>query len=185
MIHDSPWLGYGMDNWLCHYSNSWENTCLYSGGRPSNIPWPQQIVPDHPKIPAYWITKDPATHEPTGLSDEPTLSHPHNIFLHVWVSMGVFGLLGFIAVLVLFYQLFAGMFLYLHKEHPLDFEHIRWMVVGVGAAMLAALVQGQIDSAFLEQDLSFCFWTLIAAILLLRVLVGKPWPRLLPARWWS
>jgi O-antigen ligase len=182
MIHDSPWLGYGMDNWICHYSNSWKNFCLYPGGRPSNLPWPQQIVPDHPKIPAYWITADPVTHESTGLSDEPTLSHPHNIFLHVWVSMGIFGLLAFIAVLVLFYQLFACMLLYLHKTQPPGFEQMRWMLVGVGAAILAALLQGQIDSAFLEQDLSFCFWTLIATILLLRMLVGMPWRMLLPAR---
>jgi putative inorganic carbon (HCO3(-)) transporter len=45
----------------------------------------------------------------------------------------------------------------------------------VGAAMLAALVQGQVDSAFLEQDLSFCFWTLVAVLLLLRVLSQTPW----------
>lgn len=179
MIHDSPWLGYGMDNWLCHYSNSWKNTCLYSGGRPANIPWPQQIVPDHPKIPAYWITNDPVTYEPTGLSDEPTLSHPHNIFLHVWVSIGIFGLLSFITVLVLFYRLFVCIMLDLRKKQPPDFEYTRWMIIGLGAAMLAALVQGQIDSAFLEQDLSFCFWTLIAAILLLRVLIGMPWQDLL------
>jgi putative inorganic carbon (hco3(-)) transporter len=183
MIHDSPWLGYGMDNWLCHYSNSWKNSCLYPGGRPANIPWPQQIVPDHPKIPAYWITTDPVTHKPTGLSDEPTLSHPHNVFLHVWVSMGIFGLLGFIAVLILFYQLFACLLHYLHQTQPPSLEHMCWMIVGVGAAMFAALAQGQIDSAFLEQDLSFCFWTLLAAILLLRVLVGMPWRELLPARW--
>jgi O-antigen ligase len=183
MIHDSPWLGYGMDNWLCHYSNSWKNTCLYSGGRPANLPWPQQIVPDHPKIPAYWITNDPVTHQLTGLSDEPTLSHPHNIFLHVWVSIGIFGLLTFITVLVLFYRLFACMLIYLHKIQPPGFEQMRWMVVGVGAAMLAALIQGQVDSAFLEQDLSFCFWTLIPAILLLRMLIGMPWRVLLPARW--
>ena len=164
-----------MDNWLCHYSNSWKNTCLYSGGRPANLPWPQQIVPDHPKLPAYWITNDPVTHQPTGLSDEPTLSHPHNIFLHVWVSMGIFGLFAFIAVLVLFYRLFACMLSSLHKIQRPGFEQIRWMIVGVGAAMLAALIQGQIDSAFLEQDLSFCFWTLIAAILLLRMRVGMPW----------
>lgn len=181
MIHDSPWLGYGMDNWLCHYSNSWKNTCLYPGGRPANLPWPQQIVPDHPKLPAYWITNDPVTHQPTGLSDEPTLSHPHNIFLHVWVSMGIFGLLAFIALLVLFYWLFVCMLSYLHKIQPPAFEQIRWMIVGVGAAMLAALIQGQIDSAFLEQDLSFCFWTLIAAILLLRRHVGMPWRALWPA----
>jgi putative inorganic carbon (hco3(-)) transporter len=180
MIGDSPWLGYGMDNWLCHYSNSWKNACLYPGGRPANLPWPQQIVPDHPKLPAYWITTDPITHQPTGLSDEPTLSHPHNIFLHVWVSIGIFGLLAFIAVLVLFYRLLARMLRYLHKMQSPQFEQIRWIVVGVGAAMLAALIQGQVDSAFLEQDLSFCFWTLIAVILLLRMHIEMPWRMLLP-----
>jgi putative inorganic carbon (hco3(-)) transporter len=43
--------------------------------------------------------------------------------------------------------------------------------------MLAAMVQGMIDSAFLEQDLAFCFWMLVAALLLLRVQVGMLWKR--------
>jgi len=76
MIHDSPWLGYGMDNWLCHYSKN-------------------AICAAHTFH--YWIVADPTTGKPTGLLDEPTLSHPHNIFLHVWVSIGLFGLLAFIA----------------------------------------------------------------------------------------
>jgi hypothetical protein len=41
--------------------------------------------------------------------------------------------------------------------------------------MLAAFVQGQVDSSFLEQDLAFCFWMLVTALLLLRVLSGTPW----------
>jgi len=41
--------------------------------------------------------------------------------------------------------------------------------------MLAAMVQGLGDSAFLEQDLAFCFWMLIAAMLVLRKLSGTPW----------
>jgi putative inorganic carbon (hco3(-)) transporter len=49
------------------------------------------------------------------------------------------------------------------------------MTVGVGAALLAALVQGQVDSSFLEQDLAFCFWMLIVALLLLRALSSTPW----------
>jgi putative inorganic carbon (hco3(-)) transporter len=49
------------------------------------------------------------------------------------------------------------------------------MVVGVGAALLAAMAQGQIDSAFLEQDLAFCFWILITALLLLRMFSNTPW----------
>jgi putative inorganic carbon (HCO3(-)) transporter len=101
--------------------------------------------------------------------------------LHVWISMGIFGLLAFTAILVLFYRVFACMLGHLHKIQSPRFEQIRWMVVGVGAAMLAALIQGQIDSAFLEQDLSFCFWTLIAAMLLLRMHVGMPWRALWPA----
>ena len=41
--------------------------------------------------------------------------------------------------------------------------------------MVAALVQGQVDSSFLEQDLAFCFWMLVGALLLLRFLSGTPW----------
>jgi len=32
-----------------------------------------------------------------------------------------------------------------------------------------------IDSSFLEQDLAFCFWMLVLALLLLRALSGTPW----------
>jgi O-antigen ligase len=153
MIHDSPWLGYGLDNWLCHYS---KNTIC-----DSNLHY-------------YWILQDPTGH-PTGLQNEPFLSHPHNIFLHVWVSIGVFGLLAFVVVLILFYWLFTQIFLALRSFSGAHREQLRWMTLGVGAAMLAALVQGQVDSAFLEQDLSFCFWTLVAALLVLRVLSQTPW----------
>ena len=41
--------------------------------------------------------------------------------------------------------------------------------------MLAALIQGQVDSSFLVQDLAFCFWMLVTALLLLRMLTGTPW----------
>ncbi len=154
MIHDSPWVGYGMDNWLCHYSNN-------------------KVCDAHEFH--YWIKTDSVTGVSTGLIDEPTLSHPHNIFLHVWVSMGIFGLLAFIAILILFYWLFSRILRRLNTVEFKEHEHIRWMTVGVGAAMLAALVQGQVDSAFLEQDLAFCFWMLVIALLSLRLLVGVSW----------
>ena len=153
MIHDSPWVGYGMDNWLCHYS---QNTIC-------NTPY------------HYWIEQDPVTHRDTGLRYEPFLSHPHNIFLHVWVSIGIFGLLAFIAVLVLFFWLFSRIMRHLDINAYKGSEYLRWLTIGVGAAMLAALVQGQVDSAFLEQDLSFCFWILITALLLLRVHSATTW----------
>ena len=186
MIHDNPWLGYGMDNWLCHYSDDWTNACLYPAGtkHPESVASNGMYIPGprNPKVHAYWITVDPVTHQYTGLSDEPNLSHPHNIFLHVWVSIGIFGLLAFIGVLVLFYWLFVRLLLYLRQNEIERSEQLRWMIVGVGAAMLAALIHGQFDSAFLEQDLSFCFWMLVASLLILRSVVGMPWRALLPPK---
>jgi O-antigen ligase len=152
MIHDSPWFGYGMDNWLCHYSRN--TVCLT------------------PHLYHYWGSVPGAYN---ALRDEPSLSHPHNIFLHVWVSMGVFGLLAFMSVLILFYWLFARILLHLRTSKIAGTTTLRWMTVGVGAAMLAALVQGQVDSAFLEQDLAFCFWMLLTALLLLRIFSATPW----------
>lgn len=175
MIHDSPWLGYGMDNWLCHYSNSWtKNTCLYPNGFPAGRKWISDENPN-PPLHAYWITNDPVTGQTTGLRDDAGLSHPHNIFLHVWVSIGIFGLLAFLAVLVLFYWTLARLLRYLALRRPPAYEVLRCLLVSIGAAMLAALVQGQVDSAFLEQDLAFCFWILVVTLLLVRVIVGMPW----------
>lgn len=154
MILDSPWFGYGLDNWLCHYSAN--SLC-------------------HSHLFHYIIMRDPVTGVSTGLGDEPQLSHPHNIFLHVWVSVGLFGLLAFVTLLGLFFWLFARIRCCLRSAEGTDNLTLQWMTVGVGAAMLAALIHGQVDNAFLEQDLSFCFWTLIAMLLVLRVLVGTVW----------
>ncbi|WP_040442084.1 O-antigen ligase family protein [Ktedonobacter racemifer] len=156
MIQDHPWFGVGLDNWLCHYSPN--KVCRTS-------------------LPHYWITNDPVTGAWTGMSDEPTLSHPHNIFLHVWVSIGIFGLLAFIGVLILFFWTFSRILLRLRTAPLAERTAYRWLVVGVGASMVAALVQGQIDSAFLEQDLAYCFWLLCAALLILRQLTQTSWWR--------
>lgn len=172
MIHDSPWLGYGMDNWLCHYSNSYYNVCLYPKGFPGGKWVPG--APPHPPLHAYWITRTP-TGQPTGLGSQPTLSHPHNIFLQVWVSIGISGLLAFLAILVLFYWTFMQLVRYLAQVRPPEYELLRSLVVGLGAGMLAALVQGLGDSSFLEQNLAFCFWILVAALLIIRFRAGVSW----------
>lgn len=155
IIHDSPWFGYGMDNWLCHYST---NTTCFT-----------------PHLHHYLIDRDPITHLSTDLKFEPFLSHPHNILLHVWVSIGIFGLLAFVAVVTLFYWLFIRILRNLRTHETKETIVLQWIALGVGAAMLAALVQGMIDSSFLEQDLAFCFWMLVLAMLLLRALAGTPW----------
>ncbi|MBX5449536.1 O-antigen ligase family protein [Thermogemmatispora sp.] len=154
MIMDSPITGYGLDNWLCHYSlnNVCHTTNLYH----------------------YWITTDPQTHQPTGLRYEPDLSHPHNIFLQIWVSVGVVGLAAFLAVLALFFWLLFRILASLYRQAEAD-PWLVWGALSLGGAMVAALIQGMVDSSVLEQDLAFCFWTLILALLLLRVLSKTPW----------
>jgi O-antigen ligase len=157
MIRDHFWFGVGMENWLCYYS---QNTVCINPA----------LVHHH-----YWILQNPFTGTSTGLQDEPTLSHPHNILLHVWVSMGIFGLLAFIAVLILFFWLLVRILLFL-KNKRTEHDASMWrMTIGVGAAMFAGVIQGQVDSSFLAQDLSFCFWMLVTALLLLRVIAGVPW----------
>ncbi len=155
MIHDSPWFGYGMDNWLCHFS---VNTSCFT-----------------PQLHHYMIVQDPLTHASTDLQLEPDLSHPHNVFLHVWVSMGIFGLLAFAAILLLFFWLFVRILRYLRSHETKENLYLQWMTIGVGAAMLAAMIHGQVDSTFLEQDVAFNFWMLVAALLLIRTLSGTPW----------
>jgi putative inorganic carbon (hco3(-)) transporter len=157
MIHDRPWFGFGMENWLCYYSSN--SICV------------DPAMTNH----HYWILNDPVTKLSTGLVDERTLSHPHNILLHVWVSMGLFGLLAFIAIAVLFFWLFARVLIKLRSSEGTGDSHLRWMAIGVAAAMVAALVHGQVDSSFLAQDLAFCFWMLVAVLLILRNLSGTPW----------
>jgi len=159
MIEHHLWFGVGMDNWLCYYSPN--NAC------PASLTI----------FPHFWIPSVPDTHQLTGLSDEPTLSHPHNIFLHVWASIGIFGLLAFAAVLALFFWLFARILYTLRRSSHTERDSLEWVVLGTGGAMLAALGQGLIDSSFLEQDLAFCFWTLVAVLLLLRTLTATTWRR--------
>ncbi|HKV57608.1 MAG TPA: O-antigen ligase family protein, partial [Ktedonobacteraceae bacterium] len=126
MIRDRPLFGFGMDNWLCFYSAN--HVCV----NPTM------------NLHHYWVLYIPGTHTLTGLSDEPTLSHPHNIFLQVWVSMGIFGLLAFVAVLALITWLFTRILKTLRAMGGETRDHLRWMVIGVGASLLAAMIQGQV-----------------------------------------
>jgi O-antigen ligase len=154
MIHDHLVFGVGLDNWLCHYA----------------------LNPDCPaSATQHLYTINYSNGIWTGLSDEPRLSHPHEIFLQVWVSMGIFGLLAFLAILALFFWLFARIVRTISRSTRPEVAGLEWIVLGIGGALLAALCQGLIDSSFLEQDLAFCFWMLVAALLILRVFTGTPW----------
>ncbi len=155
MIWDYPWFGVGLDNWLCHYSlNTLCNT---------------------PHLHHYWITTNPLTGQQTGIIQEPNLQNPQSDVLNVWVSIGIFGLLAYVATIVLFYWQLARIFKRILSGLSEKKGLLLWLLIGIGTAFLASLVQGQVDSAILAEDFGFCFWALVGILLLLRYLTQTPW----------
>ncbi len=88
---------------------------------------------------------------------EPNISHPHNLVLDGWVSMGVIGLAALLGVLVLFWW---------------DWRRIRRdgtggldpLAFGLAGAMAAALVHGLVDHTYFLPELAATFWTLAGAV---------------------
>ena len=88
---------------------------------------------------------------------EPNISHPHNLLLDAWVSLGVIGLVALVAVLALFWR---------------DWARIRRAVTGrldplafgLAGAMTAALAHGLVDHGYFLPELAVTFWTLAAAV---------------------
>ena len=78
--------------------------------------------------------------------------HPHNIFLTMWVNIGLLGLVGFVGILVWFY--YVG-FLHIRNQY----------VVFLLAATTTLLVTGLVDSPYIKNDLALLFWLLPALLL--------------------
>ena len=80
--------------------------------------------------------------------------HPHNIFLTMWVNIGLIGLAGFVWIVVWFYRVgFGG--LKAGKTNLLPF---------VISAMTVWLTTGLVDSPYIKNDLSVLFWLLPALL---------------------
>ena len=88
---------------------------------------------------------------------EPNISHPHNLVLDAWVSMGLIGLLALIAVLVLFWRDWRRT--RRHRDGGSD-----PLAFGLAGAMAAALTHGLVDHAYFLPELAATFWTLAAAV---------------------
>ena len=88
---------------------------------------------------------------------EPNISHPHNLLLDAWVSMGVIGLVALVALVALFWRDWARIRRAVAgRSDPLAF--------GLAGAMTAALAHGLVDHAYFLPELAATFWTLAAAV---------------------
>ncbi len=92
---------------------------------------------------------------------EPNLSHPHNLLLDAWLSVGLFGLIAFAAILALFWWDWWRV-----ARHSRGRE--RFIVYGLAGAMLAGLAHGLVDNAYFLPELAGLFWVMAAAAYALR-----------------
>lgn len=82
---------------------------------------------------------------------ELNMLHPHNIFLATWLSMGLLGLLAFIAMC---FKALAWLFENDKKERSI-----------VALMLIAILVHGLFDTPYFKNDLAFQFWLIMAILL--------------------
>lgn len=84
----------------------------------------------------------------------PFALHSHNLFMTLWLNIGLFGLLAFILIIAKFYSDA------LKTNSP--------MRAVIMAAMTAILFHGLFDTTYFKNDLSAIFWLLIAISLVLK-----------------
>ncbi|HEY7835806.1 MAG TPA: O-antigen ligase family protein, partial [Ktedonobacterales bacterium] len=142
MIRDHPVWGIGLDQFLYHYST------LYTS---------------HP----YWITA--LNGQPTQVWREPTLAHPHNLVLDLWLSAGLLGLVGFAVVVCALGWRCMRLWREWRAARSSGAANSQWVAVvavGVMGSVLASLVHGMVDSAYFVPDLALLFWWSVGLALL-------------------
>jgi O-antigen ligase len=87
-----------------------------------------------------------------GGTPEPNLSHPHNWVLHLWLQLGLLGLLAFGWLLV---RLWA-------RLRTAQAVSPTWLAVGVIGAVTDTLVHGLLDNSYFLVDLAFVWWLCLA-----------------------
>lgn len=80
---------------------------------------------------------------------------PHNIFLSLWVNIGLLGLLGFLCILV-----WCFIQVYLQTKNNFGLSAF------VGSGLITLLVMGIVDTPYIKNDLSILFWVFPLLLLL-------------------
>jgi len=78
--------------------------------------------------------------------------HSHNVFLYFWINTGLIGFLGFVILIIRFFQQVITAF---RSQKSI-------LLRSVIAAMISLLTHGLLDAAYWKNDLSVLFWTILA-----------------------
>ena len=92
---------------------------------------------------------------------EPSLSHPHNLALDFWLSLGLIGLLLFSVLLYRFYRDAWRVV----RRSPVRGD--RALALAALASMTDFVAHGLIDASYFRPDLSVVFWLTVAILRLL------------------
>jgi putative inorganic carbon (hco3(-)) transporter len=133
MIRDHPVLGIGPDQFLYYYDPAYTR---------------------HP----YLIAR--LNGRLTPAVSQPDLAHPHNLLLDLWLSAGLLGLAGMLAILA---NLWARCWRLWRQAGG-------WSAaagLGVGASVLAGVAHGMVDSAYFVPDLALALWWAVAVVVVL------------------
>jgi O-antigen ligase len=98
---------------------------------------------------------------------EPDLSHPHNILLDWWLSLGLLGVGALIWLEVAFYRSAWRVY------RSLDEGMIRAVVLGLMASMVDFLAHGLIDNSYFLVDLAFVFFLTLGMVRRLSARAGS------------
>lgn len=84
--------------------------------------------------------------------------HPHNIFLTMWVNLGILGLISFIVILI--YSLKNSLTNF--GNWKLEIGNLKSYLI---ASLLIVIIMGLVDSPYIKNDSAMFFWLLLALIL--------------------
>ncbi|MFZ2978695.1 MAG: O-antigen ligase family protein [Candidatus Magasanikiibacteriota bacterium] len=84
--------------------------------------------------------------------------HPHNIFLTMWVNLGLLGLVSFTGILISLFLIPYSLF----KKH-IKMPNIRFFLI---ASLTTIIITGLVDSPYIKNDLSVLFWLLPALLII-------------------
>lgn len=76
---------------------------------------------------------------------------PHNLYLALWIEMGILGLASFIWLIIIFFK--QG---WRKRDNPI----VKYAL----AAMIALLVHGLVDTPYFKNDLSVLFWVIVGVL---------------------
>jgi O-antigen ligase len=92
---------------------------------------------------------------PSGAVLEPNLSHPHNLVLHVWLQLGVLGLVGGAWTVARFTQ-------QLRSALARPEARSRALAAGAAGSMTDFLIHGLVDNSYFLADMALIFWLTVA-----------------------